>query len=149
MRVLTRARRSPWKGHEMDNDQERDTQEEQYWKNHCSECDCSPCTCASEEKSFFCVAIYLHDKEFGGPEEGGWWYSTYEPVKSYAHMTRVYKTHNEAVLYQFKLKKEIILLGLNDDRRSVDSVLSDGEVVAYITENEYPCHLPKERPYYE
>jgi hypothetical protein len=24
--------------------------------------------------------LYLHDREYGGPEEGGWWYDTYSPV---------------------------------------------------------------------
>lgn len=24
--------------------------------------------------------LYLHDREYGGPEEGGWWYNTYSPV---------------------------------------------------------------------
>jgi hypothetical protein len=32
----------------MDWDQEIDTQEINYWQNHCPCCDNSPCTCADE-----------------------------------------------------------------------------------------------------
>jgi hypothetical protein len=28
--------------------------------------------------SYFAVATYYRDQSYGGPEEGGWWYSTYE-----------------------------------------------------------------------
>lgn len=28
--------------------------------------------------SYYVVATYYRDQQYGGPEEGGWWYSTYE-----------------------------------------------------------------------
>lgn len=31
--------------------------------------------------------VYKLDRECGGPEEGGWWFTTYEPVYYEAHFT--------------------------------------------------------------
>lgn len=33
-------------------------------------------------KAAFYVNVYRLDREFGGPEEGGWWYDTREVVRS-------------------------------------------------------------------
>ena len=35
----------------MDHDQQRDHAEEEYWRNHCMECDSSPCSCSDIRRS--------------------------------------------------------------------------------------------------
>ena len=35
---------------------------------------------AKQEAPFFMVSVYLVDRAYGGPEEGGWYYDTGEPV---------------------------------------------------------------------
>jgi hypothetical protein len=131
-----------------DNDGERDFQEEEYWRNYCPECDSFPCTC-EKKPEFFCVAVYLHDKCYGGPEEGGWWYSAYEPIHQYAYKTRCFQDRLSAQQYKDELTKWIEVEGLNEGRRPVSSVLSEGEYVSLITTDEYPHPQPKERPHYE
>lgn len=34
------------------------------------------------------VNVYLHDKSYGGPQEGGWWYDTYDPQYDECVMAR-------------------------------------------------------------
>lgn len=113
-------------------------------------CDCPPQYRVEQEKpSFFAVAIVMYDKAYGGPEEGGWYYSTYEPVQEYAHLTKIVKTEEESREACAVLRKYIEDHKLNEGRRSVDSVLSEGQYTVEVYENEYPCFHPKERPHYE
>ena len=86
------------------------------------------------------VNVYLHDRAFGGPEEGGWWYDTYE-------VRAVYPVED--------LENANALVGrlengpyTNEGRREIGSVISEGvwEVRIEQTPGE---NRPKERPYYE
>lgn len=134
----------------MNNNQERDVLEEEYWRNHCTECDTSPCQGKCKEKnmpSFYCVSIYMTDRAYGGPEEGGWWYGTGEPVKELGMHTRCFHILEEAQEYA-EVLRNTILPDLNKGRRPISSVLSEGQFDVQIDEDEYPAPYPKERPYY-
>lgn len=109
------------------------------------------CEQDQEEKApkFFSVAVVMYDKAYGGPEEGGWYFDTYEPVPEYAHLTKVVKTKAEAYAARDGLLAYIEVEKLNEGRRDVNSVLSEGQYDVYIYHGEYPCYEPKVRPHYE
>lgn len=89
------------------------------------------------------VNIYLHDRAYGGPQEGGWWYDCYAPEQEEC---KWFPTEAEALAYvetaQAWCDQE------NSERRSdISSVLSEGryEVILEVWPAEYS---PSERPYY-
>lgn len=80
--------------------------------------------------------IYFVTREFGGPEEGGWYYDQ-ERVKSSVPYTEA----NHAVL-------ENEVAGMNEGRRPLSSVLSTGEY-RLLKEDTQGEDYPKVRPHYE
>jgi hypothetical protein len=99
------------------------------------------------EPKFFCVSIYMVDRAYGGPEEGGWWYNCGAPVLALGKFTRCFETYQEAMVYRDDLVVHQLPL-LNKGRRPISSVLSEGRYDVVIDEDEYPTPFPKERPYY-
>lgn len=98
--------------------------------------------------AFLCVSIYLVDKAWGGPEEGGWWYDAGEPALEYASHTRIFSIEGRALAYRDMLRSGLVAQ-LNEGRREINSVLSEGRYEAVIDEDHYPEPYPKERPHYE
>jgi hypothetical protein len=88
------------------------------------------------------VNVYIYDKAYGGPEEGGWWFNTFEPVSS----VRVYgKRKIETEL----LKAENFCNTENEERNSdVESVCSDGKYIV-CTEFHKAKFYPRTKPHYE
>lgn len=85
------------------------------------------------------VNVYLDDREYGGPEEGGWWYDT-------SRIRRVVPTTRE---HAEELKKRLELEFSNEGRRSdIGSVLSEGRYRVAI-EPSYGQTTPETRPRYE
>lgn len=91
------------------------------------------------------VSIYLIDRAYGGPEEGGWWFTYGEPQVT-EHL-RAFSDKEEAEAYRESLQP--ILQEMNEGRPNINSVLSEGLYVAIIDEDEFPAPFPKERPQYE
>jgi len=99
------------------------------------------------------VNVYLENKAYGGPEEGGWWYryaspekekceeyfsERDEPAKKY--LQRVQEAHTAAVAW---CDEE------NRNRNSdIGSMASDGRYTARI-ESDRAASWPEERPHYE
>jgi hypothetical protein len=97
----------------------------------------------------FCVSVYLYDRAYGGAEEGGWWYNTYEPVAGLDSLTRHFENLGRAANYRQDLQL-LLDLEYNKHRRSdVGSVLSEGKYIAYVDQDEMPSPKPTTRPYYE
>lgn len=115
----------------------------------------------------FYVNTYLIDKAYGGPEEGGWWYNTQDPVNQAGEVVEFIRyvesgmeilkpadlseqtftslTDAEA----FRAKMEARCKEWNADRRSdINSVLSEGKYVVRI-ELEPPLCDPTTKPHYE
>jgi hypothetical protein len=89
------------------------------------------------------VNVYLHDRAYGGPQEGGWWFDYYEPQEADC---REFTTQEEAEAFLDKAQTEAD--DENANRRSdIGSVLSEGcfEVVLEAWAAE---HYPKRRPVY-
>jgi hypothetical protein len=85
------------------------------------------------------VNVYLADRAYGGPEEGGWWYDTGELVECYPVPTR----EAEALAAALRFGKFS-----NEGRRPKSSVLSEG--VYEIRVEKRPGHdYPTVRPHYE
>lgn len=88
------------------------------------------------------VNIYIHDRAYGGPEEGGWFYDTYEPVPEECVLASSVENAEEILEMKRKWCEE-----QNSDRRSPSSVLSDGHYVAHL--EAWPAeYKPSNRPYY-
>jgi hypothetical protein len=84
------------------------------------------------------VNVYLTDREYGGPEEGGWWFSTGEPVESH----EVSEDEADALADTLRQKYS------NEGRRPVSSVLSEGEYCVSVEDHE-ARPWPTEQPHYE
>ena len=86
------------------------------------------------------VNTYLHDRAYGGPEEGGWYYDYWEPVSSQRFAT-------EAEAKASLDSEERNVASENTERRSdIGSVLSEGcyEVCLEAWPAEYkPKNLPR------
>lgn len=97
-----------------------------------------------EPKGPYFVAVYVVDKFFGGPEEGGWWYDGGRLVRV------VYMHRIERCAFKFASRMDRLLnVTLNKNRRSISSVLSTGEYRAEVYQGIPPDHFPETRPHYE
>jgi hypothetical protein len=102
---------------------------------------------AREPRHTYVVAVYLEDRAYGGPEEGGWWYD----VGSLTRVVRVFKRECIAAAYCRKLNARLQsrAFGPNLGRREISSVLSDGEYCARVFADTAPAGFPERRPRYE
>ena len=95
-------------------------------------------------RTVYVVAVYLCDRAYGGPEEGGWWYDTGEM----ARIIRTFKDEDRAEAYATRMNS-LLNATINKGRRDISSVLSDGKYYAEVHKNIAPHHYPERRPHYE
>jgi hypothetical protein len=105
-----------------------------------------------EEPQLWWVGIYKQDRAFGGPEEGGWWYDCGEHCDQEVYfavdmLPGVFRTETEAVEYAAKVQEAV--KPLNVGRRSISSVLSEGQYGVMVFEDKLPDYYPEKRPHYE
>lgn len=91
------------------------------------------------------VNMYMYDRAYGGPEEGGWWYDCYTPSTDFKKYCRVFFTKKKAKNYLADMKR--LAQAYNKGRIPVDSVMSEGHLVSFI-ENHPAKERPENRPYY-
>jgi hypothetical protein len=91
--------------------------------------------------------VYLHDRAYGGPEEGGWWYDTYEPVRDNGTLS-CRLTHPDPVDAEIALKIARALCDEeNETRTPPSSVCSEGHFIAVL--EAWPAEpQPSRRPHY-
>jgi len=100
------------------------------------------------------VAVYLTQRLYGGPEEGGWWYDAGELCTDPAltgfrrhlpdgHEDRVRRMSMEV---QAHLDRD---WNTGDHARLISSVLSAGRFEAHVHDGWAPLAFPDERPRYE
>jgi hypothetical protein len=102
----------------------------------------------------WCVCIYMEDKEYGGPEEGGWWYNAGYPLpKGTGEQScqlddhaRFFMEHREAVAWAQRLEEQF--KDINNSRPSISSMRSSGRYTVKVTLG-LPKAYPEERPHYE
>lgn len=92
----------------------------------------------------FTVCLFEYDRDYGGSEEGGWWYETGTPEVT-EHM-RVFMVEEDAIEYAESLQP--VADEMNEGRPDVGSVLSRGRYKFLICEG-MPRHYPENRPHYE
>jgi hypothetical protein len=92
----------------------------------------------------FTVHLFMIDQAYGGPEEGGWWFLYGEPEDHPANKT--FRTKAEAIAYRNGL--DSVVTELNTGRRSIESVLSEGEFCFRVSRG-YAKPFPEFKPRYE
>ena len=102
----------------------------------------------AREPRYYTVRVYLQDRNYGGPEEGGWYFTSGEFARDFGHLTRAFKTRDEAVNYAISLREDL-LDGLNKHRPSMYSVQSQGVYSAEVWDEEAPLCYPTFKPHYE
>ena len=100
------------------------------------------------EPRYYTVRVYLQELSYGGPEEGGWYYTTGEFAREFGYLTRSFKERWEALKYANDLH-ETTLDELNKHRPSLSSVLSQGCYAAEVWTEEAPLCYPTFKPRYE
>ena len=97
------------------------------------------------------VCLYLVDRAYGGPEEGGWYYDTGEAIP-YGMDTdgktacRFFLSLPEARAFARSPEIAAALAELNEGRPSISSVLSEGRYemnVGLGNPENYPAHKPR------
>ena len=96
----------------------------------------------------YCISVYMVDRAYGGPEEGGWWYDYGDPVLENGIPTPVF-VHSLDEAFSIRDEMDKKLDDFNKGRPSIDSVLSQGRYEAVIDTDRLPRHFPETRPYYE
>lgn len=111
----------------------------------------------AKRPQFYTVAVYLIDKAYGGPEEGGWWYECGEridekldtPDNGNIAVPRIFTDEDEASEYTQDLQGRLDV-HFNAHRRSdIGSVLSEGRYVARMCDGYPEPGFPAVRPHYE
>jgi len=92
----------------------------------------------------YIVAFYSIDREYGGPEEGGWWYDSGSLVRVFA----VTKSKSQA--YRMAGRANDLLHQQQRQLPSIGSVMYAGNRFgARVYRNQAPEHFPSVTPHYE
>jgi hypothetical protein len=102
------------------------------------------------QPKFYTVAIYMEDKLYGGPEEGGWYYHGGELVTEprAANFLRGFDKEEDAQDYADALNLGVIAQW-NEGRPEISSALSEGRYVAIYDEGMPKPYFPEETPHYD
>jgi hypothetical protein len=92
------------------------------------------------------AAVYLVDRTYGGPEEGGWWYTGGDLVRTIRVFRAGQKQQAQAFCDQFQTHLDATL---NRGRRPISSVLSTGRYYIELHDGNAPEHYPTVKPHYE
>ena len=105
---------------------------------------------AAQARKFYTVAIYMEDRAYGGPEEGGWYYDTAQLVTEprAATLLRGFDNQKDAFDYADALN-QVYMPQWNEGRPEVSSVLSEGRYYAIVNEGMPAPYYPEETPHYE
>lgn len=90
------------------------------------------------------IAVYDCNRSKGGPEEGGWWYSHGELIRT----VKVFGHEGKAIAFCHRMNELLDHL-INRHRRPMSSVLCEGHVRASIWDDAAPKYWPEQRPTYE
>jgi len=87
------------------------------------------------------VNVYMTNKEYGGPEEGGWWYDVGEVISST-------KYHSKMEAEKQKLNMQEYCNTMNFGKHEPSSVLCEGWYTVWV-EDEPAKNFPERVPHYE
>ena len=106
-----------------------------------------------QSAEFSYINVYLVDRAYGGPEEGGWYYDYGNPVESrrvrvdWPQPSGPYTHYMDEDTHQLEFLK-LRYDRLNEGRPSVHSVLSEGRYKV-IEEDRFARSWPEKTPHYE
>jgi hypothetical protein len=86
------------------------------------------------------VNVYLVDRAYGGPEEGGWWYDTGELLRVFP----VERKYADALRDEIAKRDEFS----NEGRRPISSVASTGQYRVTVSDEPGESY-PTTTPHYE
>jgi hypothetical protein len=92
----------------------------------------------------FYVNVYDVDQQYGGGEEGGWWYQVGEPSQYFSQASFPVETEEEGQRLRDALRAKI---RYPDGHHDQYSMLSDGDVEVTV-EDDPARSYPQSRPYY-
>jgi hypothetical protein len=108
---------------------------------------------AEKRPGLYWVAIYDVNKLFGGPEEGGWWYTAGElvtdPEVYEETLPMAFREEDRAKTYRDKMELRAKVQNKLEGRRDIGSVISTGQYFAEIHEGSLPAFYPERKPHYE
>ena len=90
-------------------------------------------------KKFWKISIYSMDREYGGCEEGGWWYDCGDKVKE---IKKTFLDKDTALKFARRLNK--LLVKKFNDKSNLFKERYSAEVFYRGT----PNYFPSRRPYY-
>jgi len=94
----------------------------------------------------YCVGVYDCNREYGGSEEGGWWFNTGSLVHA---SIRTFEEAERAYRYARRMQKHINKRYNNRGSYSdKGSVLCDGVLEVEVHEGNLPGYYPRRRPHY-
>lgn len=93
----------------------------------------------------FVVGLYLINKEFGGSEEGGWWYTAGTLERTLKVFTTEQAADAWAYRYNTLLKKWVN----RGRKRDIGSVCCTGAYQARVEHLVLPLRFPAVHPHYE
>lgn len=93
------------------------------------------------------VTVYEIGRAYGGPEEGGWHYDYGTPIMD--ERNALYDDHDAAVEYAERLNVQLEQQNEEDGRRHPSSVLSSGDYLVALIDEDIPAPYPQRRPRYE
>ena len=92
----------------------------------------------------YVLAVYEIDQAYGGPEEGGWWYSTGQLIRVLG------VRRNEDDAYALARRLNGWMDKMQSHLRPVSSMAYDGgRYQVEVHEDIPPPHYPQTRPHYE
>lgn len=92
------------------------------------------------------VWLYMLDRAYGGPEEGGWYFDCGAPILHQDN--RVFASEVNAYELADTLNKTVAR-DLNEGRPEISSVNSEGQYRFLVGgKDQHPDFFPAEKPYY-
>lgn len=105
---------------------------------------CAECCVTFDLPTQFQVGLYLHNRAYGGPEEGGWWYDT----SSLQGDVLTFTSYEEALRTMRLLNSNLKTTGVNAGRDN-NSVNSEGVYQYCAFTGQAPPGTPRVVPHYE
>lgn len=109
-----------------------------------------------KEPELLNVAVYMVDRTYGGPEEGGWYYD-YGVIVDHpldgiepSELVRLFAVSDLEGAQEWRNElQDKLNAGVNKGRRGISSVLSAGRYEAIMGDGLPVERWPMARPYYE
>lgn len=93
----------------------------------------------------FTVAVYELNQEYGGAEEGGWWYT----AGNLQYVSRVFEDKAKAYAHASRMNRTYEWMVRGVGKKYWSAIYSGGHYDARVCEGEAPAYFPESRPYYE